>query len=82
MGCGLEIGDLAPCGVVESARPKRCGIHDGFGASRQVRDQVAGAGADAEAVLKLIESLDDLDDVQKVDANFDIDASVMSGLNS
>ena len=39
-------------------------------------------GADAEAVLRLIESLDELDDVQKVDANFDIDASVMSGLQS
>jgi YebC/PmpR family DNA-binding regulatory protein len=38
------------------------------------------AGADAEAVLRLIEALEDLDDVQKVDANFDIDASVMSGM--
>jgi YebC/PmpR family DNA-binding regulatory protein len=38
------------------------------------------AGADAEALLRLIESLEDLDDVQKVDANFDIDASVMSGM--
>ena len=35
-------------------------------------------GRDAEALLRLIESLDELDDVQKVDANFDIDASVMA----
>jgi YebC/PmpR family DNA-binding regulatory protein len=44
------------------------------------RQTVSVAGADAEAVLRLVESLDDLDDVQKVDANFDIDASVMSGM--
>ena len=37
-------------------------------------------GNEAEAVLRLIESLEELDDVQKVDANFDIDASVMSGM--
>ena len=46
------------------------------------KQTVSVAGADAEAVLRLIESLDELDDVQKVDANFDIDASVMSGLQS
>lgn len=44
------------------------------------RQTVSVAGADAEAVLRLIESLEELDDVQKVDANFDIDASVMSGM--
>jgi YebC/PmpR family DNA-binding regulatory protein len=44
------------------------------------KQTVVVAGADAEAVLRLVEALDDLDDVQKVDANFDIDASVMSGL--
>jgi YebC/PmpR family DNA-binding regulatory protein len=37
-------------------------------------------GADAEALLRLIESLEELDDVQKVEANFDIDASVMAGV--
>src|SRR5688572_32561852 len=46
------------------------------------KQTVSVTGADAEAVLRLIESLDELDDVQKVDANFDIDASVMSGLQS
>lgn len=37
-------------------------------------------GPEAESLLRLIESLEELDDVQKVDANFDIDASVMSGM--
>jgi transcriptional/translational regulatory protein YebC/TACO1 len=46
------------------------------------KQTVSVAGADAEAVLRLIESLDDLDDVPKGDANFDIDASVMSGLET
>jgi YebC/PmpR family DNA-binding regulatory protein len=36
-------------------------------------------GKDAEAVLRLIESLEELDDVQKVWANFDIDVSDMAG---
>ncbi len=35
-------------------------------------------GADAQALLKLIESLEDLDDVQKVDANFDMDMSELA----
>lgn len=35
-------------------------------------------GGDADALLKLIEALEDLDDVQKVDANFDMDESAMS----
>ena len=36
-------------------------------------------GADAQALIKLIESLEDLDDVQKVDANFDMDVSELAG---
>jgi YebC/PmpR family DNA-binding regulatory protein len=36
-------------------------------------------GKDADAVLKLIESLEELDDVQKVWANFDINVSDMAG---
>jgi YebC/PmpR family DNA-binding regulatory protein len=39
------------------------------------------AGADAEAVLRLIDRLDDLDDVQKVYANCDIDADEMARIN-
>ena len=32
----------------------------------------------AEEVLKLVEELEDLDDVQKVDANFDMDVEEMA----
>ena len=35
-------------------------------------------GKNAEQLLKLIEELEDLDDVQKVDANFDIDLAEMA----
>ena len=35
-------------------------------------------GATAEQLLKLLEALEDLDDVQKVDANFDMDESAMA----
>jgi YebC/PmpR family DNA-binding regulatory protein len=37
------------------------------------------AGKDAEALLKLLEELEDLDDVQKVWANFDIDENELAG---
>jgi YebC/PmpR family DNA-binding regulatory protein len=42
------------------------------------RNTVHVEGKDAEAVLKLIESLEELDDVQKVWANFDINVSDMA----
>jgi transcriptional/translational regulatory protein YebC/TACO1 len=35
-------------------------------------------GKDAESLLKLLETIEDLDDVQKVWANFDIDVAEMS----
>ena len=35
-------------------------------------------GKDAESLVKLLEALEDLDDVQKVEGNFDIDASAMA----
>jgi transcriptional/translational regulatory protein YebC/TACO1 len=35
-------------------------------------------GPNAEALIKLIEALEELDDVQKVDANFDMDESAMA----
>ena len=35
-------------------------------------------GANAEALVKLLEQIEDLDDVQKVDANFDMDLSELS----
>ena len=34
-------------------------------------------GAAADSLMKLLESIEDLDDVQKVDANFDMDVSAM-----
>jgi len=36
-------------------------------------------GADAQSVMKLVESLEELDDVQKVWANFDVDESALVG---
>ena len=35
-------------------------------------------GKDADALVKLLEALEELDDVQKVDANFDMDVSAMA----
>ena len=35
-------------------------------------------GKNAEQLLKLMEELEELDDVQKVDANFDIDLAEMA----
>ena len=42
------------------------------------KNTVRVEGKDAEAVLKLVEALEDLDDVQKVWANFDIDVGDMA----
>jgi YebC/PmpR family DNA-binding regulatory protein len=42
------------------------------------KNSVRVEGADAQALLKLIEALDDLDDVQKVDANFEMDDAEMA----
>ena len=42
------------------------------------RQSVRVEGKDAEAVIKLIEVLEELDDVQKVDGNFDMDVSAMT----
>jgi YebC/PmpR family DNA-binding regulatory protein len=43
------------------------------------KNTVRVEGADAAALMKLLDALDELDDVQKVDANFDIDVSEMAG---
>lgn len=43
------------------------------------RNTVRVEGADAQAVLKLVESLEELEDVQKVWANFDVDESALVG---
>jgi YebC/PmpR family DNA-binding regulatory protein len=42
------------------------------------RQTVRVEGKEAEGVIKLIEALEDLDDVQKVDGNFDMDVSAMT----
>ena len=42
-------------------------------AGQAARDEARVDGRAAEQLLKLIESLEELDDVQKVDANFDMD---------
>ncbi|HKG93156.1 MAG TPA: YebC/PmpR family DNA-binding transcriptional regulator [Gemmatimonadaceae bacterium] len=43
------------------------------------RTTVRVEGKDAEALVKLLEGLEELDDVQKVEGNFDIDVSAMAG---
>jgi transcriptional/translational regulatory protein YebC/TACO1 len=35
-------------------------------------------GADAQQLMKLLEALEELDDVQKVEGNFDIDADALA----
>jgi YebC/PmpR family DNA-binding regulatory protein len=42
------------------------------------KNTVSVEGKDAESLMKLLEELEDLDDVQKVAANFDMDVSQMS----
>jgi YebC/PmpR family DNA-binding regulatory protein len=44
------------------------------------RSTVKVEGADARALLKLIEGLEELDDVAKVSSNFDIDAEAMAAV--
>jgi transcriptional/translational regulatory protein YebC/TACO1 len=39
-------------------------------------------GKDAEHLLKLMEALEDHDDIQHVYANFDIDDSILAAFNS
>jgi transcriptional/translational regulatory protein YebC/TACO1 len=42
------------------------------------RNSVKVEGADADRMLKLIEALEELDDVSKVFSNFDIDATALA----
>jgi len=42
------------------------------------KNSVRVEGDDAESLVKLLEALEDLDDVQKVDANFDMDVDAMT----
>jgi YebC/PmpR family DNA-binding regulatory protein len=42
------------------------------------KSTVQVTGADAQALVKLLDALEDLDDVQKVEGNFDIDAEALA----
>ena len=42
------------------------------------KNTVQVAGKDAEALFKLLETIEELDDVQKVWANFDVDVSELA----
>jgi transcriptional/translational regulatory protein YebC/TACO1 len=42
------------------------------------KNTVKVEGADAEKILKLVEALEELDDVSKVFSNFDIDAAALA----
>ena len=42
------------------------------------KNTVKVEGSAADSLIKLLEQIEDLDDVQKVDANFDIDISEIS----
>ena len=46
------------------------------------RNSVKVEGADAEKIIRLIEALEELDDVSKVFSNFDIDASQLAEVSS
>jgi YebC/PmpR family DNA-binding regulatory protein len=43
------------------------------------KNTVRVEGKDAESLVKLLEAIEDLDDVQKVEGNFDMDLSAMAG---
>lgn len=62
---GLKAKDLAPASAEIAMIPK---------------STVKVDGADARALLKLIEALEELDDVSKVSSNFDIDAEAMAAV--
>ena len=48
--------------------------------TRIAKSEVAVAGRDAEKLLKLLDTLEELDDVQKVHSNADIDEAVLAGV--
>ena len=50
-------------------------------ATRIPQNTVPLSGSDAEKMLKLLDALEDNDDVQNVYANFDIDEKVMESLS-
>jgi YebC/PmpR family DNA-binding regulatory protein len=48
--------------------------------TRIAKNEVSVAGKDAEKLLKLLDALEELDDVQKVHSNADIDEAVLAGV--
>ena len=46
--------------------------------TRIAKNEVAVTGRDAEKMLKLLEMLEELDDVQKVHSNADIDEDIIA----
>src|ERR671933_383977 len=55
------------------------GIHTTEAALNWVpKNTVRVEGADAQALVRLLDALEDLDDVQKVEGNFDIDAEALA----
>ena len=48
--------------------------------TRIAKNEIAVAGRDAEKLLKLLDMLEELDDVQKVHSNADIDEAVLAGV--
>jgi transcriptional/translational regulatory protein YebC/TACO1 len=48
--------------------------------TRIAKNEVSVAGKDAEKLLRLLDTLEELDDVQKVHSNADIDEAVLAGV--
>ena len=66
---------------LDDAKGEHEGRGDGRAPGRMPGDPDATVkveGAAAEQLLKLLEALEELDDVQKVDANFEMDADAMA----
>ena len=78
--CDLSIGtpvDATPAVVQDALRANRVAVESAE-LARVPRNSVKVEGADAEQMLKLIEALEELDDVSKVFSNFDIDATALA----
>jgi len=77
---GLHIISTAPTALhaVKSALEAKKIKVDSAEISMIPKNSVHVEGKNAEQLLKLMEELEDLDDVQKVDANFDIDLAEMA----
>ena len=70
--------DPASLHAVKAALDAKNVATDGAEIAMIPKTTVHVEGKTAETLLKLMEELDDLDDVQKVEANFDIDLAEMA----